>query len=138
MGWNSWNVWGTSVDDAKVRAAADGWSTADSPRTATSTSTSTTPGKARAPRTDEILTNEKFPDMKGLADYVHSHGLKLGIYSSPGPEDLRRVRGVATSTRHQDAQTWADWGIDLLKYDWCSYGGSRRTAAARSIGSRTR
>ena len=69
-----------------------------------------------------IQTNEKFPDMKALADYVHSKGLKLGIYSSPGP---KTCAGFAASYQNeeQDASTYASWGIDYLKYDWCSYGG---------------
>ena len=46
-----------------------------------------------------IHTNKKFPDMKALADYVHSKGLKIGIYSSPGPEHLRRLRGQLTATK---------------------------------------
>ncbi len=69
----------------------------------------------------EIQTNEKFPDMKALADYVHGKGLKLGIYSSPGP---KTCAGFEASWKHeaQDAATYAHWGVDYLKYDWCSYG----------------
>ncbi|HEV3250960.1 MAG TPA: glycoside hydrolase family 27 protein, partial [Puia sp.] len=69
----------------------------------------------------EILPNNKFPDMKGLADYVHGLGLKMGIYSSPG---TLTCGGYAASYQHeeQDAQTYSQWGIDYLKYDWCSYG----------------
>jgi alpha-galactosidase len=57
--------------------------------------------------------------MKKLADYVHGKGLKLGIYSSPGP---RTCAGYLGSYRHeeQDAKMYAKWGIDYLKYDWCS------------------
>jgi hypothetical protein len=56
--------------------------------------------------------------MKALADYVHSKGLKLGIYSSPGPNTCAGYEG---SYQHeaQDAKTYAAWGIDYLKYDWC-------------------
>ncbi|MGH9415786.1 MAG: glycoside hydrolase family 27 protein, partial [Terriglobales bacterium] len=66
-----------------------------------------------------IQPNSKFPDMKALADYVHSKGLKLGIYSSPGP---KTCAGYTGSYLHeaQDARTYAAWGIDYLKYDWCS------------------
>jgi alpha-galactosidase len=69
---------------------------------------------------DGVLpSNEKFPDMKALADYVHSKGLKLGIYSGPG---TRTCAGYEASYNHeeQDAKTWAAWGIDYLKYDWCN------------------
>src|SRR5205085_5099508 len=66
-----------------------------------------------------ILANEKFPDMKALADYVHSKGLKLGIYSSPGRLTCAGYMG-SYGHEEQDAKTWASWGIDYLKYDWCS------------------
>jgi alpha-galactosidase len=120
MGWNSWNVWGPAVDAAKVLEAAewldrsglaahgfqyividDAWS-----------------GKRTA--NGEILPNEKFPDMRALANAVHARGLKLGIYSSPGPKTCEDFEG---SWQHeaQDAATFAAWGIDFLKYDWCSY-----------------
>ena len=69
---------------------------------------------------DGILpANHKFPDMKALADYVHSKGLKLGIYSSPGPATCAGYPG-SYGHEEQDAKTWASWGIDYLKYDWCS------------------
>ena len=59
--------------------------------------------------------------MKALAAYVHSKGLRIGIYSSPGPTTCG---GYTASWQHeqQDADTYAGWGIDYLKYDWCSYG----------------
>jgi len=65
-----------------------------------------------------ILTNKKFPDMKALADYVHKKGLKLGIYSSPGPNTCAGYEG-SYGHEEQDARTYAAWGIDYLKYDWC-------------------
>src|SRR5205823_10287842 len=69
-----------------------------------------------------INTNGKFPDMKRLADYVHSKGLKIGLYSSPGP---LTCGGYTASYQHEDddAKAYAAWGFDYLKYDWCSYGG---------------
>ena len=68
-----------------------------------------------------IVPNSRFPDMKGMADYIHSLGLKAGLYSSPGPWTCG---GCTGSWQHeeQDAQTYAKWGFDYLKYDWCSYG----------------
>jgi alpha-galactosidase len=68
----------------------------------------------------EIRPNAKFPDMKALTDHVHALGLKIGIYSSPGP---KTCGGFTGSWRHeaQDAATFARWGFDLLKHDWCSY-----------------
>ena len=67
-----------------------------------------------------LLPNRRFGDMKALTDFIHAKGLKAGIYISPGP---RTCGGFEGSYRHeeQDAQV-AEWGFDLLKYDWCSYG----------------
>jgi alpha-galactosidase len=69
-----------------------------------------------------VLSNQKFPDMKALTDYVHSKGLKIGLYSSPGPKTCAGHEG---SYKHEelDARRYGEWGFDYLKYDWCSYGG---------------
>jgi len=68
-----------------------------------------------------IRGNSNFPDMKALGDYIHSKGLKFGVYSSPGPKTCAGYEG---SFGHEelDAQTYALWGVDFLKYDWCSAG----------------
>ena len=68
-----------------------------------------------------INPNKRFPDMKALTDYIHSKGLKAGIYTSPGP---LTCGGCAGPYQHeeQDARQFAEWGFDFLKYDWCSYG----------------
>ncbi|MEI7987244.1 MAG: NPCBM/NEW2 domain-containing protein [Armatimonadota bacterium] len=121
MGWNSWNVWGLAVDTDKVRAAADAFEKlglADNGYTFVNMDDGWE--KDRAPNGD-ITTNERFTDMKGLCDYVHSKGLKVGIYSSPGPQTCGGYMG---SYKHEeaDAASYAKWGIDYLKYDWCSYG----------------
>ncbi len=128
MGWNSWNCWGLAVDEQKVLGSArtyrnkglinhgwayvnidDGWEI----------------HRDREPKRDpagNILTNEKFPDMKRLGDSIHKLGLKFGIYSSPGP---LTCGGYTASYQHElrDARSYASWGIDYLKYDWCSYDG---------------
>lgn len=121
LGWNSWNVWAGAIDAEKVRQAAD-WMV----RTGLAAHgfqyvniDDTWEGQRDA--NGEIQTNDKFGDMKALADYVHGKGLKLGLYSSPGPKTCAGFEG---SFKHeeQDAKTYAKWGIDYLKYDWCSYG----------------
>jgi len=121
LGWNSWNVWGPSVDDAKVRAAAD-WMVKSGLAAHGYQYINIDDAWEAAERDEDgrIRGNEKFPDMKALADYVHSKGLKLGIYSSPGP---KTCGGYLGSYEHErlDAKTYAEWGIDFLKYDWCSY-----------------
>jgi alpha-galactosidase len=77
-------------------------------------------GKVRDEQ-DQVLPARDFPDMKGLTDHIHSHGLKAGLYTSPGETTCQRFEG---SYGHEilDARTYAEWGFDLLKYDWCSYG----------------
>jgi alpha-galactosidase len=59
--------------------------------------------------------------MKALADYIHSKGLKAGLYTSPGPLTCGGFAG-AYGHEAEDARQFADWGFDFLKYDWCSYG----------------
>lgn len=121
MGWNSWNVWAGAIDAKKVREAAD-WmlKTGLAARGFQYINIDDCWENGRD-KSGEILTNKQFPNMKTLSDYVHSKGLKLGIYSSPGPKTCAGFEG---SYQHeaQDAITYAKWGIDYLKYDWCSYG----------------
>ncbi|HEV3276341.1 MAG TPA: glycoside hydrolase family 27 protein [Terriglobia bacterium] len=119
MGWNSWNHFAGKVDDKTVREIADTMA-GDGMQAAGYVYVNiddTWQGTRDAQ--GNIRTNDKFPNMKALADYVHSKGLKLGIYSGPG---TKTCAGFAGSYGHeaQDARTYAAWGIDYLKYDWCS------------------
>ena len=133
MGWNSWNCFANSISDEKVRAAAKamvasgliehGWTFInidDYWQVHKDSQDPTLQGPHRDAQ-GRILPNPRFPDMKGLTDYIHSLGLKAGIYSSPGPWTCG---GCVASWQHeeQDAQGYAAWGFDYLKYDWCSYG----------------
>lgn len=120
MGWNSWNVWGLAVDDAKVRAAADWLERSGLADAGYQYINIDDAWEGERDAEGVLRPNERFPDMRALADYVHSKGLKLGIYSSPGEWTCG---GYAGSLGHEelDAKTWASWGIDYLKYDWCSY-----------------
>ena len=120
LGWNSWNCFGPEIDAKKIMAAAnamagsglidhgwtyinldDGW-------------------EGERDAAGKIQPHAKMLDMTVLADYVHGKGLKIGIYSSPGS---LTCAGYAGSYLHenQDAATYAAWGMDYLKYDWCSY-----------------
>ena len=121
MGWNSWNCWAGAVSDEKVRAAADAMVESGLAAHGYQFINIDDCWQGGRDANGEILTNERFPDMKALADYVHSKGLKLGTYSSPGPKTCAGYEG---SYEHelQDAKTWAKWGIDYVKHDWCSYG----------------
>jgi alpha-galactosidase len=121
LGWNSWNVWAASVDDAKVRAAAD--ALVNSGLAAQGYTYINIDDAWEGPRKPdgEITSNEKFPDMKGLTDYIHAKGLKVGIYSSPGPRTCQQRFAGSYQHEEQDARTWAKWGFHYIKYDWCSY-----------------
>lgn len=121
MGWNSWNAFGLGVTQENVKAAAQafidkglinhGW-----------TYINIDDGWEAAKRNNDstLLANDKFPDMKGLADWIHSKGLKFGIYSSPGPTTCGGYSGSYQNERI-DAETYVSWGVDYLKYDLCSY-----------------
>ncbi len=123
MGWNSWNRFGCNINDATVRAMADAMASNGM--------------KAAGYRyividdcwhgsrdADGFITANanKFPNgIKAVADYVHAKGLKFGIYSDAG---AKTCGGKPGSQGHesQDALTYARWGVDYLKYDWCSTG----------------
>lgn len=133
MGWNSWYIYQTDVTQKLMEKSAqamyeeglvnfgytfvnidDGWEVkADSDDPVIG-------GPVRNPD-GTIRTNKNFPNMKGLADYIHKLGMKAGLYSSPGPTTCGYYTG---SYKHeaQDVKTYADWGFDFLKYDWCYYG----------------
>ena len=119
MGWNSWNKFRTRSDDQTIRQIADAM-VATGMKAAGYQYINIDDGwEWKRDEKGNILTNPNFPDMKALADYVHSRGLKLGIYSSPGPTTCGGYLG-SYGHEEQDARTWAQWGIDYLKYDWCS------------------
>jgi alpha-galactosidase len=119
MGWNAWNHFHDYINDKIVREIVDAM-VANGMRDA---------GYRYVNIDDEwagvrdangtISANRNFPDMKGLADYIHGKGMKLGLYSSPGPETCEGHSG-SLGNEKRDAETYAKWGVDYLKYDWCS------------------
>ncbi|MGC2636325.1 MAG: glycoside hydrolase family 27 protein [Acidobacteriaceae bacterium] len=120
MGWNSWNYFADKVDDKGVRAAADQIVASGMKDAGYVYVNIDDTWEGQRDANGAIQSNSKFPDMKALADYVHSKGLKLGIYSSPGPKTCAGYEG-SLGHEQQDAQSYAAWGIDYLKYDLCSY-----------------
>lgn len=123
MGWNSWNRYGCKIDEKTVRAMADAM---------------TTNGMKAAGYTYIVIDDcwhgsrdakgfiqedrTKFPSgLKALGDYIHARGLKFGIYSDAGRKTCGGRPG-SQGHEYQDAQTYAGWGVDYLKYDWCSTG----------------
>jgi alpha-galactosidase len=118
MGWNSWNKFHGRVDDPSVRSIADAMASNGMKAAGYLYVNIDDTWEGERDAAGNITSNKKFPDMKALADYVHSKGLKLGIYSSPGPNTCAGYEG-SYMHEQQDAKTWAAWGIDYLKYDWC-------------------
>src|SRR5216110_1993071 len=113
MGWNSWNKFASRVDDATVRKIADALATNGMKEAGYVYVNIDDTWEAGRDAQGNILTKRKFPDMKALADYVHSKGLKLGIYSSPGPNTCAGYEG-SYGHEEQDARAYAAWGIDYL------------------------
>jgi alpha-galactosidase len=118
MGWNSWNKFAGRVDDAAVRSMADAMASNGMREAGYVYVNIDDTWEGGRDAQGRITTNRKFPDMKALADYVHAKGLRLGIYSSPGPNTCAGYEG-SHAHEAQDAETYAQWGIDYLKYDWC-------------------
>src|SRR6267378_1593481 len=118
MGWNSWNKFAGRVDDAAVREMADAMANNGMKEAGYQYINIDDTWEAGRDAQGNITANKKFPDMKALADYVHAKGLKIGIYSSPGPNTCAGYQG-SYGHEEQDARTYAAWGIDYLKYDWC-------------------
>ncbi len=132
MGWNSWNCWAGAIDDAKVRAAADAFVKSGLASHGYQFVNIDDCWQAGRDANGNVLPNSKFPDMPALADYVHSKGLKVGLYSSPGPQTCGGYEG-SYQHEEQDAMTWAAWGFDYVKYDWCSYGNIAKPGLAEMI-----
>ena len=133
MGWNHWYAHYDRITDKMMREAADimissgmadvGYQYVNIDDCWMNAPKNNDPLRV-GPLRDEkgnIIPNKHFPDMKGLTDYIHSKGLKAGIYTSPG---TLTCGGFAGAYQHeeQDAHQFAEWGFDFLKYDWCSYG----------------
>jgi len=122
MGWNSWNHFACKVTETDVRSAADAIAGNGMKAAGYTYVNIDDCWQGKRDESGVIHPNEKFPDMKGLADYVHGKGLKIGIYSSPGPKTCAKFEG-SLGHEEQDAQTYAGWGFDYLKYDYCSFKG---------------
>jgi alpha-galactosidase len=132
MGWNSWYIYYHLVSDSVMRLSADyminsgmadfgyHYINIDDCWAVRANSDDPVIGGEMREKNGEIKTNKRFPDMKALTDYIHSKGLKAGIYISPGPTTCAGYTGSYKHER-QDIQTFARWGFDFLKYDWCSY-----------------
>ncbi len=118
MGWNSWNTFEAEIDDKTVREMADEMVSSGMRDAGYVYVNIDDTWEGVRDAQGNLGSNAKFPDMKALADYIHSKGLKFGIYSSPGPRTCAEYPG-SYGYEEQDAKTYAAWGVDYLKYDWC-------------------
>jgi alpha-galactosidase len=120
IGWNSWNYFADKVTDQNIRDSADQIVSTGMKDAGYIYVNIDDTWEGERDASGVLHTNSKFPDMKALADYVHSKGLKIGIYSSPGPKTCGGYEG-SLGHEEQDAKMYAAWGIDYLKYDLCSF-----------------
>ncbi len=132
MGWNHWYAHYDRITDAMMREAADimvstgmadvGYQYVNIDDCWMNAPKNKDPMRVGPLRDDNgvLIPNKHFPDMNAMTDFIHAKGLRAGTYISPGP---LTCAGFAGSYKHEalDARTFADWGFDFLKYDWCSY-----------------
>jgi alpha-galactosidase len=120
MGWSTWNHFHHDISDALIRAQADAL-VSSGMRDAGYVYVNIDGGwEGERDRNGVLHPNSNFPDMKALGDYVHSKGLKFGLYTGPGP---KTCAGAEASYGHEaeDAKMFASWGVDYLKYDLCTF-----------------
>lgn len=120
MGWNNYNAFRLRISDSLIRAQADAMVSSGLADHGYAFVNVDDAWEGVRAADGTIQGNERFPDMPGLGAHIHSHGLKFGIYSSPGFETCGGFIG-SLHYEEQDARAFASWGVDYLKYDWCSY-----------------
>jgi alpha-galactosidase len=130
MGWNSWNKFGCNVSEQLIRETADAMVASGMKAAGYQYINIDDCWHGERDARGFIQPNkEHFPSgMKALADYVHAKGLKLGIYSDAGWKTCGGKPG-SRGYEYQDALTYAEWGIDYLKYDWCNTNGLKAEGA---------
>ncbi len=119
MGWNTWYAFGCHITEADVKATVDAMASNGMKAAGYDYVNLDDCWQGTRDTDGHIQSNSRFPDMKALGEYIHNRGFRFGIYSSPGPTTCG---GYAGSYQHEneDAETWASWGVDFVKYDWCS------------------
>ncbi|NML67873.1 glycoside hydrolase family 27 protein [Hymenobacter sp. RP-2-7] len=134
MGWNSWNKFACNVDEKLIREVADAL-VASGLRDAGYTYLNLDDCWQGERDAQGFIQPDakRFPSgMKALADYVHGKGLKFGIYSDAGSQTCGGRPG-SRGYEFQDAQQYAAWGVDYLKYDWCNTEGLKAEGAYKTI-----
>ena len=123
MGWNSWNKYGCDVSEKLIMEMADAMVNSGMKDAGYAYIVIDDCWQVSRDSDGEIVVDkDRFPHgMKYVADYVHSRGLKFGIYSCAGTLTCQGRPG-GRGHEYQDARTYASWGVDYLKYDWCNSG----------------
>ncbi len=123
MGWNSWNKFGCDVNETLIRETADAMVSSGMKDAGYRYVVIDDCWQVSRDSNGTIVADpQRFPSgMKALADYVHSKGLKFGLYSDAGRKTCQGRPG-GRGYEFQDARTYAAWGVDYLKYDWCYHG----------------
>ena len=121
MGWNSWNKFGCHVSEDLIRQMADAMVKSGMKDAGYQYIVIDDCWQVERDASGNIVPDAKtFPSgIKALADYVHSRGLKFGIYSDAGVKTCAKRPG-SLGHEYQDALQYAAWGVDYLKYDWCN------------------
>lgn len=130
MGWNSWNKFACNVDEKLIRETADAMVSSGLKDVGYQYVVIDDCWHGKRDELGFIQPDPtRFPSgMKALADYIHSKGLKFGIYSDAGAKTCGGRPG-SRGREYQDALTYAKWGVDYLKYDWCNTEGLKAEGA---------
>jgi alpha-galactosidase len=123
MGWNSWNKYGCNVSETLIMGMADAMVSSGMKDAGYEYVVIDDCWQVSRNENEEIVADkDRFPHgIKFLADYIHSKGLKFGIYSCAGTLTCAG-RPAGRGHEYQDALSYARWGVDYLKYDWCNTG----------------
>ena len=134
MGWNSWNKFSCNVDENLIKEMADAMvSSGMKDAGYTYINIDDCWHGERDEKGFIHPDSKRFPSgMKALADYIHSKGLKIGIYSDAGSLTCGGRPG-SRGYEFQDAQSYAEWGIDYVKYDWCNTEGLKAEGAYKTF-----
>lgn len=134
MGWNSWNKFGCAINEKLLIEVADAMQATGMKDAGYEYIVIDDCWQISRDSAGNIVPDPKsFPNgIKSLADYIHSKGLKLGIYSCAGSLTCQGRPG-SRGYQFQDARQYAKWGVDYLKYDWCSNEGQKAEAAYKTM-----